>query len=134
MKQMKTDPPKVDLSGSDLDQSQKDILFQTLCQNCDVFANTSEELGRSSIASLNIDTGDNRPVKQAPYRTGVIEKGIIDHHVDKLQLLKGLISPSNSPWSSLNPDNYRMAIDYRKLNAHMTTGPGPCPGSMTLFN
>jgi hypothetical protein len=63
----------------------------------------------------------------------VIEKGIIDHHVDKL-LQQGLISPSNSPWSSpvvlvkkkifyaqttsnprLNPDNYRMAIDYRKL-------------------
>ena len=55
-----------------------------------------------------IDTGDAKPVRQAPYRTTPKIKKEIDEQLDKL-LQKKLIRKKYY--------EYRMAIDYRMLNA-----------------
>jgi predicted aspartyl protease len=94
-----TDPPNVNLSDSDLNEDQKNRLKKLLQQYRDVFANTDEELGRSGIIKMHIDTGDSLPLKQRPYRVSPIQKNIIDTHVQRMVDQK-VVVPSDSPWSS----------------------------------
>ncbi|GFX79393.1 retrovirus-related Pol polyprotein from transposon 297 [Trichonephila clavipes] len=77
----------------------------------------------------DIDTGDNPLVVSRLYRYDRVNQAILDYHVDKM-LKEGTIIPIKSPYASpvvlcrknngLPPDNpeaYRFAVDYRKLNA-----------------
>ncbi|GFX77786.1 uncharacterized protein TNCV_1107031 [Trichonephila clavipes] len=79
-----------------------------------------------------IDAGDNPPVVSRPYRYDRVKQEILDYHVYKM-LKEGTIIPIQSPYASpvvlcrknngLPPDNpeaYRFAVDYRKLNAITT--------------
>ncbi|GFV17601.1 retrovirus-related Pol polyprotein from transposon 297 [Trichonephila clavipes] len=76
-----------------------------------------------------IDTGDNPPVVSRPHRYDRVKQEILDYHVDKM-LKEGTIIPIQSPYTSpvvlcrknncLPPDNpeaYRFAVDYQKLDA-----------------
>ncbi|CAB3996555.1 Transposon Ty3-G Gag-Pol poly [Paramuricea clavata] len=66
----------------------------------DVFVNGPDDpLGRSNDAEHSIDTGDSRPVKQRPYRIPVHLNKVVNNQVDEM-LARGLIRPSDSPWSS----------------------------------
>ena len=69
-----------------------------------------------------INTGDHPPVNARPYFKKLEQRNNIQQEIDKM-LKNGLISPSNSPWSSpvvlLKKPNgeFRFIIDYRKLNS-----------------
>ena len=70
---------------------------------------------------MNIDTGTNQPTSQHPYRRSPKEKGVIEEMV--LELLEaGVIRPSESPFAApvvvvkKKTGEYRMCVDYRKLN------------------
>ena len=72
-----------------------------------VFVNgPNDRLGRTAQAEHVIDTGDSYPIKQRPYRK---------------MLMRGLIRPSTSPWSSpivLAPKkdgNCRFCVDFRRV-------------------
>ncbi|GFW88504.1 retrovirus-related Pol polyprotein from transposon 297 [Trichonephila clavipes] len=84
--------------------------------------------GLTYVLYHEIDTGDNPPVVSRPYRYDRLKQEILDYHVDKM-LKEGTIIPIQSPYASpvvlcrknngLPPDNpeaYRFAVDYRKLN------------------
>ncbi|GFY11561.1 hypothetical protein TNCV_4230301 [Trichonephila clavipes] len=73
--------------------------------------------------------GDKPPVVSRPYFSDRVKQAILDYHVDKM-LKEGTIIPIQSPYASpvvlnrknngLPPDNpeaYRSAADYLKLNA-----------------
>ncbi|GFW97266.1 retrovirus-related Pol polyprotein from transposon 297 [Trichonephila clavipes] len=77
----------------------------------------------------NRGPSDKPPVVSRPYRYDRVKQSIIDYHVEKM-LREGTIIPTQSPYASpvvlcrknngLPPDNpeaYRFAVDYRKLNA-----------------
>ncbi|GMF32082.1 unnamed protein product [Phytophthora fragariaefolia] len=74
------------------------------------------------LLKVEIDTGDNRPIKQQPYRVSVADGEVMEAEVEEYLDL-GLIRPSNSPWASpvlmiRKPDGgIRFCIDYRRLNA-----------------
>ncbi|GFV41465.1 retrovirus-related Pol polyprotein from transposon 297 [Trichonephila clavipes] len=85
--------------------------------------------GFTHVLYQEIDTGNNPPVVSRPYRYGRVKQAILDYRVDK-KLKEGTIIPIQSPYASpvmlcrtnngLPPDNpeaYRFAVDYRKLNA-----------------
>ncbi|GFU04426.1 retrovirus-related Pol polyprotein from transposon 297 [Trichonephila clavipes] len=85
--------------------------------------------GLTHVLYHEIDTGDNPPVVSRTYRYDRLKQEILDYHVDKM-LKEGTIIPIQSPYASpvvlcrknngLPPDNpeaYRFAVDYRKLNA-----------------
>ena len=66
----------------------------------DVFVTDPQDpLGRTTLAEHYIDTGDSRPVKQRPYRIPVHLKGVVDKQISDM-LDRGIIQPSDSPWSS----------------------------------
>ena len=64
-----------------------------------VFAKSKYDLGRTNIVQHEIDTGDHRPIKQAPCRMPLNKKEIVRKEVQNM-LQNGIIEPSVSPWSS----------------------------------
>ncbi|GFS66865.1 uncharacterized protein TNCV_230471 [Trichonephila clavipes] len=89
----------------------------------------SDKPGLTHVLYHEIDTGNNPPVVSRPYRYDRVKQAILDYHVDKM-LKKGTIIPIQSPYASPvvlcrknngllpdNPEAYRFAVDYRKLNA-----------------
>ncbi|GFX13919.1 retrovirus-related Pol polyprotein from transposon 17.6 [Trichonephila clavipes] len=84
--------------------------------------------GTSHVLYHEIDTEDKPPAVSRPYRYDRVKQTILEYHVDKM-LKEGTIIPIQSPYASpfvlckknngLPPDNpeaYRFAVDYRKLN------------------
>ncbi|GFW83992.1 retrovirus-related Pol polyprotein from transposon 17.6 [Trichonephila clavipes] len=73
--------------------------------------------------------GDKPPVISRPYRYDRVKKNILEYHMEKM-LKEGAIIPIQSPYASPvvlcrknnglppnNPEAYRFAVDYRKVNA-----------------
>ena len=91
-------------STDGLDSAQTEALTNLLKEYQDIFATTSNPLGRTNIESHNIDTGDARPIKQAPRRLPFHLKEQAEEEVKKM-LAKMLASlsrhlvPGLFPWS-----------------------------------
>ena len=99
----------------------------------DIFVNgPSDPLGLTTRAEHVIDTGDSRPVKQRPYRIPVHLNKVVNNQVNDM-LDRGLIQPSNSPWSSpivLAPKkdgDYRFCVDFRRVNSVTKKDAQPMP-------
>ena len=94
---------------------------QILIDYSDCFSRHEFDLGRTSIVRHQIDTGNNRPVKQVLRRHPFIHVQEIDRQVQEM-LDQDVIEPSVSPWSSnvvivkKKDGTLRFCIDYRKLN------------------
>ncbi|GFX71625.1 transposon Ty3-I Gag-Pol polyprotein [Trichonephila clavipes] len=79
-----------------------------------------------------INTGDNLSVKQRAYHVSPAEHRIIHDEVEKM-LDRGVIQPSESPWSSPDifvrkKDNtWRFCVDYRQLNRIIKKDVYPLP-------
>ncbi|CAC5415146.1 Retrovirus-related Pol polyprotein from transposon 297 [Mytilus coruscus] len=111
----------IDLTKSDLSETQKYQLLTLLGQYRQAFAKDITELGCTKIGKHIIDTGDANPVRQFPYRTTPKTKEEINTHLDEMEE-QGIIRKSMSPWSSpillvAKPNGEkRVCVDYRKLN------------------
>ena len=127
-----------DLSGSDLNDEQKQTLRDLVLKNRDSFFLGIHDLGKTDAFSHRIDTEDVRPIRQAPYRTTPQTKENIDNQLDQL-LEKDMITPSSSAWTSpivmvkKKSGEYRMAIDYRKLNSVTKPISYPLPRLEEIF-
>ena len=96
-------------------------LRKLLNKHVGVFAETSEDMGFTSLVQHTIDTGNAKPIKQRarrPPRAFANEEGTI---IDS-QLRAGVIQESNSPWASplvyvrKRSGETRPCVDFRKLN------------------
>ena len=111
-------------SCKNLSLSQRDKAATLLVKVQDVFSRDKSDLGRTHLVTHHINTGDSPPIKQAPRRLPLSKRAEAEAEVDKM-LQKGIIKPSNSPWSSptvlvrKKDGSIRFCIDYRKLN-HVT--------------
>ncbi|CAC5424730.1 Retrovirus-related Pol polyprotein from transposon 297 [Mytilus coruscus] len=111
----------IDLTKSDLSETQKYQLLTLLGQYRQAFAKDITELGCTKIGKHIIDTGDANPVRQFPYRTTPKTKEEINTHLDEMEE-QGIIRKRMSPWSSpillvAEPNGEkRVCVDYRKLN------------------
>ena len=130
-----------DLSGSDLTQRQKEIVYGLLEANSEVIGTSEFDLGLTDSVKHKIELEHPDPIKQ-PYRRfpAPLQKEI-RAEIDKL-LDIGVIEPSTSAWSSpLVPvrkrdGTLRMCIDYRALNSKTKKDSFPLPNladSVTRF-
>lgn len=119
-------------SSKQLDDPQKQELKHLLIMNADVFSKNDQDLGRTDIVQHSIDTGDTRPIKQAPRRLPQVHQEEADRQV-KDMLNRGVIKPSQSPWASpivlvkKKDGSTRFCVDYRKLNAVTVRDAYPLP-------
>ena len=129
--QNETDVP-LDLSDSTLKPPEKAQLLSLINEYRDNFATSPEELGRTGLVTHKIDTGDQPPIRQRPYRVSHQQRTIIEEHVTDM-LNRGIIQPSVSPWASpvvlvKKKDNTdRFCVDFRRLNAVTRKDSYPLP-------
>ena len=97
------------------------LVQQLLSRYSDVFSSGDGDIGRTNWVKHSIDTGDARPIRQRARRAPLVQQDEIDRQVKDL-LERGLIAPSNSPWSSpvvlvsKKDGSSRLCCDYRRIN------------------
>ena len=89
----------LDLSKCDCSTEQLGDLKVLLSEHSDVFELDRSELGHSALVQHAIDTGDNAPIKQQPYRTPIVQRDRIVQLIKEMQQ-QGIVKPSSNPWAS----------------------------------
>ena len=111
----------IDINKSDITDKQQQELLALLNEYKDIFVSESGALGKTSLVRHSIVT-EGMPIRQPLRRVPVATKGVIQSEVQRM-LDRGVIRPSNSPWSSpvvlvRKPDgSWRFCVDFRKLNS-----------------
>ena len=121
-----------DGSGSMLSPIQQEQVLQVLHDHRKAFSDGPHDHGRTNWVQHNIHTGNSQPIRQAPRRIPVGQREEAHKAIGDM-LERGVISPSNSPWSSpivlvrKKDGTIRFCVDYRKLNAVTRKDAYPLP-------
>ena len=128
----------LDLRKCTLSKARKTRLIQLLNSYKDVFS-ANKEPGLVTDVEFKIDTGDAKPVKSKARYLNPAKFKALRAILDKM-INDGIIRPSNSPWSSaivMVPKDggaeWRLCIDYRKLNAVTRGDAYPLPKMSDLI-
>ena len=113
---------------SHLGQEESTQLYKLLDEYQDVCSKGDHDLGKTTLVEHHINTEDARPIRQPLRRINPAQRPIVDQKIAEM-LEQGVIVPSSSPWVSpvvivakkgpkdiQNPKDWRLCIDYRRLN------------------
>lgn len=132
-------PIDFDLSDSNLNPTQKQILLAFLNKHRSVFATELSELGNCAVQSHRIETGDAFPVRQRFYRQSPEVNAEMNRQLEEM-LEANIIEESTSMWQSpvvmvkKKNGQLRFAIDYRKLNSVTKQYTFPLPRLEDVFD
>ena len=137
----KTTPVQEALNKADssLTTEQKSSLTAVLNKHSDVFSSGANDIGRTNLIYHTIDIGDSGPVRQGMRRIPHEQIGVLKTEVDKLRGL-GMVEASSSPFASptilvkKKDGNWRLCIDYRKLNSVTKKDAHPLPRIEDIFD
>ncbi|KAG1136361.1 hypothetical protein G6F37_012077 [Rhizopus arrhizus] len=123
----------VNLEIGDIKKSIKEELMKLLHRYKHIFDWNNDTIGKTKLISHKIILEeDTLPISHRPYRISPLESEHLQKELEKYCKL-GVISPSNSPWAApvilvkKKNGDYRMVIDYRKLNAKTKKDSYPLP-------
>ena len=92
-------PRKVDLQDAGITSSTRSA-FDTLCEKYPkVFSKGNEDIGRTQLVTMDIDTGDSPPVISRPYTLALKHHKWVHEEIETLERA-GIITKSMSPWAS----------------------------------
>ena len=112
--------PTLDKLPSDITDQQRRQIVEFLQEYDDMFSRGTFDMGRTTLVEHSIDTGQNRPIRQALRRHPRAHLDEIGRQVDELQD-SGFVEPAASPWASnvvlvrKKDGSYRLCVDYRQL-------------------
>lgn len=115
------DKPKLLCSYDYLSENQKSTADCLISQFRDI-SYEERGLGRTTLTTHAIDTGDAAPIRQRYYRMSPEKQRILVEQLDQM-LEEDVVEPCESPWSSpvlLTPKKngeLRFCLDSRKLNS-----------------
>ena len=119
-------PRKVDLQDTDITPGTRSA-FDALCEKYPkVFSKGNEDIGRTQLVTMDIDTGDSPLVSSRPYTLALKHHRWVQEEIETLKRA-GVITKSMSPWASPivmvpkksqpgEPPKKRLCIDFRKIN------------------
>ena len=119
-------PRKVDLQDADITPGTRSA-FDALCEKYPkVFSKGNEDIGRTQLVTMDIDTGDSPPISSRPYTLALKHHRWVQEEIETLKRA-GVITKSMSPWASPivvvpkksqpgEPPEKRLCIDFRKIN------------------
>ena len=119
-------PRKVQLQDKTIttDIKQK---FEELCKEYgEAFSKNNEEISRTKLVRIDIDTGDRPPVSSRPYTLPLKHYEWVQREIESLECT-GVITKSMSKWASpivvvpkksapREPLKRRLCVDFRKVN------------------
>ena len=119
-------PRKVQLQDKNIttDIRQK---FKELCAEYgEAFSKNNEDIGRTKLVKMDIDTGDSPPVSSRPYTLPLKHYEWVQREIESLERA-GVITKSMSKWASPivivpkksapgEPPKRRLCVDFRKVN------------------
>ena len=119
-------PCKVQLQDKDIttDIRQK---FEELCDEYgEAFSKNNEDISRTKLVKMDIDTGDSPPVSSRPYTLPLKHYEWVQREIESLERA-GVITKSMSKWASPivvipkksapgEPLKRRLCVDFRKVN------------------
>ena len=92
-------PRKVDLQDADITPCTRSA-FDALCEKYPkVFSRGNEDIGRTQLVTMDIDTGDSPPVSSRPYTLALKHHKWVQEEIETLERA-GVIAKSMSPWAS----------------------------------
>ncbi len=106
--------------------------MKKLIEENKIIINTGGKIGISDIVEHEIDTGNNTPIAQKPYKVDSEKREIMKKEIKKLREM-GWIRKAHGPWASpvvmvkKKDGEIRFCVDYRKINAITTTDAHPLP-------
>ena len=115
-----------------LTEDQERRLNELIERNSDIFSKDEYDIGKTTLATHEINTENAAPIKGRAYKASPNEKKIIKKEIDEM-IKRKIIKPSISPWSSpvvlveKKNGKKRFCIDYRKLNAVTKKDNHPLP-------
>ena len=101
--------------------------FEELCEEYgEAFSKNNEDIGRTKLVRMDIDTGDSPPVSSRPYTLPLKHYEWVQREIESLEYA-GVITKSMSKWASPivvvpkklapgEPPKRRLCVDFRKLN------------------
>ena len=119
-------PHKVQLQDKTIttDIKQK---FKELCEEYgEAFSKNNEDIGRTKLVKMDIDTGDSPPVSSRPYTLPLKYYEWVQREIESLECA-GVITKCMSKWASPivivpkksapgEPPKRRLCVDFRKVN------------------
>ena len=123
---------KLDLKDLDVPEEYRSRIEKLVLQNKDLFASKDSELGHTKAVKMQIDVGNNDPIKMRPYRTPMKNREVIDKAIDEM-LDADVIRRSRSPWSfpvvivDKKDGSKRFCVDFRRLNKISKKNSYPLP-------
>ena len=101
--------------------------FEELCEEYgQAFSKHNEDIGRTKLVKMDVDTGDSPLVSSRPYTLPLKHYEWVQKEIESLECV-GIITKSMSPWaspiaivpkksSSRKPPKRRLCVDFRKVN------------------
>ena len=101
--------------------------FEELCEEYgEAFFKHNEDIGRTKLVKMNIDTGDSPPVSSRPYTLPLKHYEFVQRKIESLEWA-GVIKKCMSNWASPivivpkkfapgEPPKRRLCIEFRKVN------------------
>ena len=117
---------KVHLQDKDI-SSDVHRRFEELCDEYgQAFSKHNEDIGRTKLVKMDVDTGDSPPVSSRPYTLPLKHYEWVQKEIESLECV-GIITKSMSPWASPivivpkksasgEPQKRRLCVDFRKVN------------------
>ena len=114
-------------------------LEEILLCHSDVFSQSEDNLGLTTLVTHQIDTANARLVKQSLRRFPPVHVEAISQQIDDY-LKQGVIQPATSPWASnlvlvrKKDGSYRCCVDYQALNSVTRKDAYPLPRIDTCYD
>ena len=118
---------RVELEDAEICEKTRESFAQLCDEYNDVFSKNNQDIGKTTLIEMEIDTGDSLPVAQSPYTLPLKHYEWVRKEIEMLEKA-GVIVKSLSPWVSPvivvpkksapdEPPHRRLVIDYRKINS-----------------
>ena len=119
-------PCKVQLQDKDITTDIRQR-FEALCEEYgEAFSKNNEDISRTKLVKMDIDTGDSPPVSSRPYTLPLKHYEWVQREIESLEHA-GVITKSMSKWASpiviapkksapREPSKRRLCVNFRKVN------------------
>ena len=94
-----TEHRRVELKDQEISEETKQRFEKLKGKYPKVFSVSSEDIGRTNLVTMHVDTGDNPPICQKPYTLPLKHYSWVQQEIETLERA-GVIKKSISPWAS----------------------------------